>query len=116
MSVTFIGGRPDIAPTKLANNSATNILNPDQRTSVYSIIATETNGGTHTLSIDLYDPDTTTSYFIRSPKALVAHEVVIFDQFLVVPGGWKLRATSGDASGYVDILVGYYLSDLTPGQ
>lgn len=112
MSFTFVGGALDTEVTTLTDNTATTILDADkQRVAVVGILVTETNGGTHTIKVDLYDG--TNAYEIRSAKAFTANETVdvTLGQPIVVPGGWKLRATSGSASGHTDVFVNYYLPD-----
>lgn len=68
----------------------------------------EINGGTHNLTVDVYDganavylgDDAGASW---NAKAVTAKASYAFTQGLIIPKGSKLRVTSSDASGYFHV-------------
>ena len=68
----------------------------------------EINGGTHNLTVDIYDG--TNAVYVGSDggltwnaKAVTAKTAYLFTQGLVIPKGSLLRVTSSDASGYFHV-------------
>jgi len=103
-----IGGVEEIA-TRLTGTAATAIVDgTDNAWYVPWVQANENSGGTPSLTLDLYDG--TTAYYQGSGgsvwrvKAMTANQSVTFDNGIFVPKGWKLRATSNNASGLIDLV------------
>lgn len=103
-----VGGTEEIA-VRLAGSSATTIVDgTDAAWYVPWVQANENNGSTPSLTIDLYDG--TTPYYqgaggsVWRAKAMTAGQSVTFNEGIFVPKGWKLRATSSDAAGRVDLV------------
>lgn len=68
----------------------------------------EINGGTHTLTVDLYDGTNAVflgddTGFTWNIKAVTADASYPFTQGLIIPKGSQLRVTSGDSSGYFHV-------------
>lgn len=97
----------------LTSSSATVVFTAPSRTTVVQIGATETNGGTQTLSIFILRADGSTTYYLRKTRAAVAKERALIDEVIVLNKGDAIKATSSDASGYFDISVTYLLPDAT---
>ena len=90
---------------RLTGNTATPIFTATGATWIRSITATENNGGTPTLSIEKYDG--TNTYFIRRAVAMTAGGQVVYNEPFLLPAGWAIRLTSGDASGRIDWSITY---------
>lgn len=111
MSFTLPVGSIITEKVKLTDNSATTLVEADNgRITILSIEATETQGGTPTLTLDVTDG--TTTWFKRNASAMVAKETVAYDSIFVLDNGETLRATSSDASGDIDVFVTYSAFDL----
>lgn len=98
-----IGGLEEIT-VKVSNSTVTTIVDgTDEAWYVPWLQINENAGATPSLTLELYDG--TTSYYLGSggftwkAKALTAAQSVTFSEGIVVPIGWKLRATSSDAAG-----------------
>ena len=97
---------------KLTGNTVTTIVDgttdSDGAWYVPWLQANENAAGTPSLTLDLYDG--TTTYYLGSggvvykAKALTAGQSVTFSEGIVVPVGWKLRATSNNAGGQIDLV------------
>lgn len=103
-----IGGVEEIA-TRLTGSSVTTIVDgTDNAWYVPWVQANENAGATPSLTLDLYDG--TTAFYQGSggsvwrAKAMTAGQSVTFNEGIFVPKGWKLRATSGDAAGKIDLV------------
>ncbi|UYQ70967.1 hypothetical protein OF122_12955 [Pelagibacterium flavum] len=106
MSFTFPVGSVITAKVKLTGNTATTLVDADTgRVTILSIDATETQGGTPNLTIDVTDG--TTTWFKRNAAAMTAKGSVTYDDVFILDNGETLRATSSDASGDIDIFVTY---------
>jgi len=112
MSFTVSGGLLS-KPVKLTGNSVTEILVATKRTTILSVICAEIGAATPNLTVELYDTTNTTSYYLRFALAMTAKQVVVLNDEFVLPQGWKLRVTSSNASGQVDVLVNYLNPDAT---
>lgn len=105
---TPIGGLEEIA-VKLTGSTVTDIVDgSNEAWYVPWVQANENASGTPALTLELSDG--TTSYyqgasgFTWKAKALTALQSVTFGEGIVVPKGWKLRATSNNAGGQIDIV------------
>lgn len=91
--------------TKLTANTVTVIFTAVSRTQGFSITATENNGGTPNLSLEIYDG--TNIFYLRKAVAMVAGTPVIYNEPFELQAGYSIRATSSDASGHIDCHVSY---------
>lgn len=105
MSFNINGGAIVTNRVKLTGNTVTTIFAATQRTTILGIIATENNGGTPNLSLEVYDG--TNSFYLRKAVAMVAGTAVIFNEPFELQAGYSIRATSSDGSGHVDCHVSY---------
>jgi len=94
---------------RITANTATTILSATNNVLMVTWFqVNEINGGTHTLTTDIYD-GTNAHYlgddsgFTWNAKAVTAKASYRFSQGLILPIGSSLRITSGDASGYFHI-------------
>jgi len=102
-----VGMAEEIA-VKVTGNTATTIVDgTDNAWLVPWVQVNENAGGTQTLTFDLYDG--TTSYCLGATNATwkakavtAALSLTFYD--IVVPKGWLLRVTSGDAAGKFDVV------------
>lgn len=101
---TDVGGQEQIA-VRLTGNSVTDIVDASgEAWYVPWVVFGEHAGTTPNLTLELYDGSVT--YYLSADgycwnaKALTAKQAIALDD-LVVPKGWKLRATSNNASGNV---------------
>lgn len=108
-AMIFATSAPQEIAVRLTENTVTTIVDgTDEAWFVHWLQANENNGSTPSLTLDLYDG--TTPFYLGSAgvvykaKALTAGQSVIFNEGIVVPQGWKLRATSNDASGHIDLV------------
>jgi hypothetical protein len=68
----------------------------------------ENAGSTPNLTVELFDG--TTSYYLGTggvewrAKAMSAGQSVTFSDGYIVPNGWRLRITSSDAAGKMDVI------------
>lgn len=94
---------------RVTGNTATTIVNATNNIVVVPWFqVNEINGGTHTLTVDVYDgtnavylgDDSGTTW---NAKAVTAKTSYRFTQGLVIPIGSLLRVTSSDASGYFHV-------------
>ena len=90
---------------RLTTNTATTIYTATSATWVRSITATERGGGTPTLSIDKYDG--TTAYMIRRQLSMTGGTQVVYNEPFLLPPGWLIRMTSGNAGGDIDWSITY---------
>ena len=105
--------------TRITANTATTVLDASS-TGKDAVIyvpwfqVNEHNGGTHNLTVDIYD-GTNADYLgddagaTWNVKAVTAKASYRFSQGLVIPKGSKLRVTSSDASGYFKIIGTYQI-------
>jgi hypothetical protein len=95
--------------TKLTDGTATEVFpksgNIAGQTLIASIVCTENNAGTPTLTIEAHDG--TNSYYIRKAVAMTAGTAFVFDTPFVLPQAWTLKVTSSDAQGEIDVAVTY---------
>jgi hypothetical protein len=105
----LVSGQPLTEWTQLTDNTATVIFTATKRTTITSIIATETNGGTQTLSI--YVTKAAGDRYLRRERAATARETAVFDQVFTLDNGDVLKATSSSNSRYFDIMVTYLAPD-----
>lgn len=91
---------------KLTGNTATAIYTASSATYVRSIVACENTGSaTPTLSIEVYDGSN--SYYRRRAVALTAGLEIQYLVPFMLPQGWSVRLTSGDAAGKIDWAITY---------
>lgn len=91
---------------RLTGNSATDVFTAEGATYIRDITVCENTGAaTPTCSIARYDG--TNTYIIRGAVALTAGVPYTYDVPFLLPPGWKIRITSGDAAGKVDWCVTY---------
>lgn len=102
-----VGGLEDIAVKVTTNASPVDIVDgTEEAWYVPWVQVNENAGGTPSLTLDLYDG--TTAYYLGAggvvykAKALTAGQSVTFAEGIVVPKGWKLRATSNNAAGQME--------------
>ena len=94
--------------TKLTGSSVTTIVDgTDSAVIVHRLQFNENFGSTPNLTVDMYD-GTTTYYLgvggaVWRAKAVTAGQSVEFTD-IVVPKGFKIRATSSDAAGKFDVV------------
>lgn len=94
---------------RITANTATTVLDATNNTLfVPWFQVNEINGGTHNLTVDVYDG--TNAVYVGSDggltwnaKAVTAKTAYLFTQGLVIAKGSLLRVTSSDASGYFHI-------------
>lgn len=91
--------------TKISGNTVTDVFTASASTLIAGITVTENFGSTATLTLEKYDGST--SYYLRKAVAMTAGTAFIWDQPFTLPHGWKLRVTSGDAAGKMDVAVTY---------
>lgn len=102
-----VGMAEEIA-VKVTGNTATTIVSgTDNAWLVPWFQVNENAGGTHNVTVDLYDG--TTSYCLGANSlvwkvhAVTAYLSIAFYD-IVVPSGWSLRVTSSDAAGKFDVV------------
>ena len=105
----LVSGQPTTIYSQLTANTATTLYTATKRTTVVSMAFTETNGGTQTLSIFVTSGGT--DYYIRKALAVTAKQRVLIDEVIALPPQAILKATSGDASGYFDVMITYLAPD-----
>lgn len=105
---TSLGGVDEIIAEKISNATATDVVDgTDFPWYVQWFQVNENAGGTPSLTVEVYDG--TTSYYLGSggvtykAKALTAGQSVDFDKGYLVPLGYKLRVTSSDAAGKLEV-------------
>lgn len=94
---------------RVTGNTATTIVDAtDSVLIVPWFQVNEHNGGTHNLTVDVYDG--TNAVYLGddngatwNAKAVTAKASYRFSQGLVIPKGSKLRVTSSDATGYFHV-------------
>lgn len=100
----FVGGAADKIRQKLTTTGATAVAgSADYMTSVVWFACTEITGGTPTLTIEVYDASTTTSYYLRNAKAVTAKETVFFEAGIVLNPNEFLRITAS-AANQIDVV------------
>jgi hypothetical protein len=102
-----VGGLEEIAVKVTSNAAAFDIVDgTEEAWYVPWLQINENAGGAPSLTLDLYDG--TTAYYLGAggvvykTKALTAGQSVTFSEGIVVPKGWKLRATSNNAVGQME--------------
>lgn len=102
-----VGMAEEVAVKVSANTATTIVDGTDNAWLVPWVQVNENAGGTQNLTVDLYDG--TTSFCLGAANAVwkakavtAALSLTFYD--IVVPAGWKLRVTSGDASGKFDVV------------
>lgn len=103
---------------KIADNSAHDVL--DASEGIITILrfeVNENNGGTPSLTVAVYD-GTNTIYLgsggtTYRAKALTANQSVDFDKGYTLPLNGKLRITSSDAAGRLDVYGIYIIARRT---
>lgn len=111
----LVTGQPLTEYSNLTTNTATTIFTASKRTTITSIACTETNGGTQTLSVYV-DRASGSDNYLRKAKAVTAKERVVIDEVFALNTGDVLKAQSGDASGYFDVMVTYLAPDAQTGR
>lgn len=94
---------------RVTANTATTIVDASNETRFVAWFqVNEHNGGTHNLTVDIYDG--TNAVYVGddsgatwNAKAVTAKASYKFTQGYVIPKGSKLRVTSSDASGYFHV-------------
>jgi hypothetical protein len=112
MSFTLTGGSILTKPTKLTATTATVLYGGSgtKRTVIVSVIAVEVAGATPTLTLDLFDG--TTAYRLRNALAMTARQTFIFNEPIVLPVNWSLRATAS-AADQIECFVTFMSPDAT---
>jgi hypothetical protein len=106
----LVSGQPLTDYAKLTNNTLTTVFTATKRTTVVSMAFTETNGGTQTLTVLRSDP-TPTSYYFRNALGVTGKQRVLIDEVFALNAGDTIKAQSGDASGYFDVMITYLAPD-----
>lgn len=109
MSV-LVTGQPQTTYAKLSNNTLTTVFTATKRTTIVAMAFTETNGGTQTLTVLRADP-TPVNYYFRNALAVTAKQRVLIDEVFSLNTGDTIKAQSGDASGFFDIMITYLAPD-----
>lgn len=106
----FQSGGPLPIYTRVTANTVTTIVDgTDNMFFIPWFQVNEHNGGTHNLTVDVYD-GTNAVYqgddagATWNAKAVTAKASYKFTNGLVIPKGSKLRVTSSDASGYFHVV------------
>lgn len=94
---------------RITANTATTVLSATNNVLIVPWFqVNEINGGTHNLTVDIYDG--TNAHYLGddngatwNAKAVTAKASYRFSQGLILPIGTSLRVTSSDASGYFHI-------------
>ncbi|RYY67715.1 MAG: hypothetical protein EOO12_00215 [Chitinophagaceae bacterium] len=107
----LVSGQPLTLYDQLTANTAKTLYTASKRTTVVSIACTETNGGTQTLSIYVSLANSGGDRYLRKVKPVTARERVLIDEVFALNTGDVLKAQSGDASGYFDVMVTYLAPD-----
>lgn len=103
-----IGGILEIAEKITSSTVKVIVDGVDAAYFVPWIQTNENAGGTHTMTMDLFDG--TTSYALGAGgvtwkgKAFTAYQSVTFNEGILVPKGWQLRVASSDAAGKIDVV------------
>ena len=105
----FITNAPLPIKVRITGNTATTIADATNNTIfVPWFEVNEINGGTHNLTVDVYDGSN--AVYVGSDggltwnaKGVAAKTAYLFTQGLVIPKGSLLRVTSSDASGYFHV-------------
>ena len=110
MSIFYFEGRAPLPiKVRVTGNTATTIVDATDNTLYVPWFQVgEVNGGTHNLTVDVYDgtnavyqgDDAGASW---NAKAVTGKASYRFTNGLVIPKGSKLRVTSSDASGYFHV-------------
>jgi hypothetical protein len=98
---------------KIASGTVTTIVDTTDATKGGQVAipwfqVNENAGSTPSLTVELFDG--TTSYYLGTggvewrAKAMTAGQSVTFSDGYIVPNGWKLRVTSSDAAGKMDVI------------
>lgn len=100
----LVGGAVDKIRQKLTTTAATVVAgSADYQTAVVWFQCTEITGGTPNLTIEIYDANTLTSYYLRNAKAMTAKEEVRVTEGLALQPNEFLRITSS-AANQVDVV------------
>lgn len=104
-----VGLAEEIAVKITANTATTIVDGTNNAWLVPWVQVNENAGGTHNLTLDLYDVANTTSYCLGAANLTwKAHAVSAYLSLafydIVVPAGWLLRVTSSDAAGKFDVV------------
>lgn len=105
----LVSGQPLTLYDQLTANTAKTLYTASKRTTIVSIACTETNGGTQTLSV--YVTTASGDRYLRKTLAVTAKQRVLIDEVFALNAGDILKAQSGDASGYFDVMVTYLAPD-----
>lgn len=113
MSFTIQGGALLPAKQKLTSTAATVIVEGGQSgATVVRIIATELAGATPALTLEVFNLETLTSYYLRFEKPMVAKEEYMRDELLPIRANEQLRARASTAN-QIDVLAAYIPGDRT---
>lgn len=104
----IVSGQPLTKYVKLTDNTLTTVFTATKRTTILGMAFKETNGGTQTLTA--YRDGTVTHYF-RKAEAVTAKQRVLVDEIFVLNANDTIKAQSGDASGYFDVMITYLAPD-----
>lgn len=100
----FTGGAADKIRQKLDVTTPVIVAgSADYITGIVWFACTEITGGTPNLTIEIYDANTSTSYYLRNAKAMTAKEQVFFEAGIVLNPNEFLRITSSVAN-QVDVV------------
>lgn len=112
MSFTLTGGSILTKPTILTTTGATVLYGGSgtKRTVILSVVAVEVAAATPTLTLDLFDG--TTAYRLRNALAMTAKQTFIFNEPIVLPVNWSLRATA-DTPNQIECFVTFMSPDAT---
>lgn len=106
----LVSGQPLTLYDQLTANTAKTLYTASKRTTIVSIACTETNGGTQALSVFVTTAAGADRY-LRKALAVTAKQRVLIDEVFSLNTGDVLKAQSGDASGYFDVMVTYLAPD-----
>lgn len=103
-----LGAIDDIIAQKVTSSSATDVVDAtDEPWYVQWFQVNENAGATPSLTVEIYDG--TNSYYLGAEgsvwraKALTANQSVTFSEGYLIPQGYKLRVTSSDAAGKIEV-------------
>ena len=101
----FPGGSASLVGFKITTTDPTAIAgSATEQTRVAWFQVTEIAGGTQTLTVELYDANTTTSYYLRNALAMTAKGAYLFETGYPLGINQFLRVTTGSAN-QVDVVV-----------
>lgn len=101
----FSYGTPLSAYMRLSNNTIQTVFTAERKTVITHWICANRSGGAVTLTLE--KTNGTTQIYYRFATSIAANSYDADTREIVLDPGWSLKATSGNASGNLDIDVTY---------